>query len=208
VSTEVESSSGRWTEFIAVVILLTAGVATSWNSYQATRWLSVQDARFSMANALHAESARASAEAGVMKMIDALAFQNWIVAYATGKRELQDFYRKRFRPEFSIAFEKWFREQPLVNSKATPFADPEYRLESAERAENLDKEATRTFAEGETASNHAEAYMLNSVSLALALLFAGLAKVSRSLWVKAILLSAAAASCGIALFRIASIPVQ
>jgi hypothetical protein len=198
----------RWTGFVAVLILLAAGVATSWNGHQATRWMSVQDARFSRANALHTASARASTEAGVMKSIDALAFQSWLIAYAEGQTKLQEFYRQRFRREFSIAFDKWYKEQPLLNAEATPLERPEYRLESAERASHLEAEASRIFVEGETASDLAEKYMFNSVSLSLALLFAGLSKSFRSLRLKIVVLSAAAGSFGIALFRIATLPVQ
>jgi hypothetical protein len=198
----------RWTGFAAVLILLSAGVATSWNGYQATRWMSVQDGRYSRANALHTEAARASTEAGAMKSIDALAFQSWLIAYAERKTELQDFYRQRFRREFSIAFDKWYKEQPLLTADATPLERPEYRLESAERALRLEAEASRIFAEGETASYLAEKYMLNSVSLSLALLFAGLAKSFRSLRLKVLVLSGAALSFGIALVRIATLPVQ
>ena len=170
--------------------------------------MSVQDARYSRANALHTESARASTEAGVMKSMDALAFQSWLIAYAEQKTELQEFYRQRFRREFSIAFEKWLKEQPLLNAEATPLERPEYRLESAERSKRLEAEASRIFAEGETASDLAEKYMFNSVSLSLALLFAGISKSFRSLWPKILVLSAAAGSLGIALLRIASLPVQ
>ena len=93
-----------------------------------------------------------------MKSIDVLAFQSWLIAYAEGKTKLQDFYRKRFRPEFSVAFGKWFKEEPLLNADATPLQRPEYRLESAERAMRLETEAARIFAEGETASDRAEQY--------------------------------------------------
>ena len=143
-----------------------------------------------------------------MKSIDALAFQSWLIAYAGGKTKLQDFYRKRFRPEFSVAFEKWFKEEPLLNADATPLQRPEYRLESAERALRLEAEASRIFAEGETASERAEQYMFNSVSLSLALLFSGLSKSIRSMRLKIAVLSAAAGSFGIALLRIATLPVH
>jgi hypothetical protein len=143
-----------------------------------------------------------------MKSIDALAFQSWLIAYAERKTELQDFYRARFRREFSIAFDKWFKEQPWLNADATPLERPEYRLESAERALRLEAEASRIFAEGETASDLAERYMFNSVSLSLALLFSGLSKSFRSLRLKIVVLSAAAVSFGIALMRIAILPVQ
>jgi hypothetical protein len=205
---ENEAEATRGPEIIAVVILLLAGVATSWNSYQATRWMSVQDARYGKANALHAEAARASTAAGVSKTTDALAFQNWLMAYATGNKPLQNFYQQRFRPEFSIAFENWLTEEPLMKSEATPFASPEYRLESAEKAARLEEAAAQSFHEGETASSNAEAYTLSSVSLAFALLLVGIAKMFRSARLKLVLLAAGAVSCGIALFRIATMPIQ
>jgi hypothetical protein len=205
-----ELESNRWLDFTAVLILLAAGVATSWDSYQATRWLGIQDSRYGQANALHIEAARASSDAGVMKALDVLAFQSWLTAYAADKTQLQRFYQERFRPEFSIAFEKWLNDRPLMNPEAapTPFARPEYRLESAEKARDLEAQAARSFIDAETAGRKADAYILNSVSLALALLFAGISQQFRALWLKGVLLCAAAASCGVALFKIATIPVQ
>ena len=58
----------------------------------------------------------------------------------TDDPELADFYEQRFRPEFVPAFDAWQDTDPLTNPEAppTPFAMPEYQLESRTEAEQLD----------------------------------------------------------------------
>jgi hypothetical protein len=200
----------RWLEFIAGFLLLAAGTASAWNSYQAERWSGVQATRYSRANALRVESARASAEAGILREIDVIAFSSWLDAYAAGNKQLERFYRERFPVDFLPAFNKWFAANPLKasGSAPTPFSLPEYRLEPAERAKKLENEAVQTFSEGQVANQYGDDYVLNSVVLALVLLFAGISQQFDSPIVKVALLCIAIALCAVAFSRIATYPVQ
>src|SRR5262249_48302405 len=149
--------------------------------------------RYNQAKALRIQSTQASSEASVMKTIDALGFQIWLVASAEGNTQLQQRYRRHFSTEFAVAFEKW-----LANPEAdpTPLSLPEYRLASADKAAELESEADQAYAEGEIAGRREDAYDLNSVSLAFALLFAGIFQQARSRPVRVALLCVAAAFFG------------
>jgi hypothetical protein len=200
----------RWLEFIAGFLLLAAGVASAWNSYQAERWSGVQSTRYTHANALRVDSARASADADSLREIDVIAFSGWLEAYAAGNKQLERFYRDRFPAEFLPAFNKWFAAHPLMapGSAPTPFSLPEYRLEATERAKKLEAEAVQVFSEGQVANEHGDAYVLNSVVLALVLLFAGISQQFNSPIVKVTLLCTAIALCAVAFSKIATYPVQ
>jgi hypothetical protein len=200
----------RWLEFIAGFLLLTAGVASAWNSYQAERWSGVQATRYNRANALRIDAARASAEADSMREIDVVAFSGWLDAYAAGNKPLERFYRERFPAKFRPAFNKWFAAHPMKTpgSAPTPFLLPEYQLESEERATKLEAEAVQAFSEGQVANEHSDAYVLNSVVLALVLLFAGISNQFNSPIVKVALLCIAIALGAVAFSRIATYPVQ
>ena len=56
------------------------------------------------------------------------------------RRELADFYFKRFRAEFRPAVDAWVATRPLKNPNAplTPFAMPQYKLAARAEAERLD----------------------------------------------------------------------
>jgi hypothetical protein len=117
------------------------------------------------------ESTRASTREGVQRA----TFEAWVDGYTSDKAQLESFYRQRFRPEFLPAFEKWLANKPLMNPQtpATPFAMPEYQLESAARAQELEQKAMQSFVEGEDANRQGDAYVLNSVTVSFVLLFAG-----------------------------------
>jgi hypothetical protein len=205
-----DTARNRWLEFIAGFLLLAAGVASAWNSYQAERWSGVQSTHYTHANALRVDSARASAEADSMREIDVVAFSGWLDAYAAGNKQLERFYRERFPAEFLPAFNKWFAAHPVKTpgSAPTPFVLPEYQLESAERAAKLEAEAGQAFSEGQVANEHGDAYVLNSVVLALVLLFAGISQQFNSPIVKVALLCIAIVLGAVAFSRIATYPVQ
>src|SRR4029453_8069306 len=83
--------------------------------------------------------------AGQLTQIDVATFTQWVNATVAGDTELADFYRARFRDEFTPAFDAWIAPDPLTNPDApeTPFAMPEYVIAEAQKAEQLNQEATR-----------------------------------------------------------------
>lgn len=190
------------------MLLACAGVATSWSSYQASRWGGEQAASYSRANGLRVESTRAAAAADQLRAIDVAVFVAWLEAYVAGNERLQALYDERMREEFKPVFHAWLAFEPLYNehAPATPFALPDYRLAKAAEAALLAEQAEREFAAGSDANERSDAYVLNAVLLATMLFFAGIAQQFKSFPVQAALLVVAAALLAAGVLNIAVFP--
>jgi hypothetical protein len=104
----VNAEKGRdRVELVATVRLSVATVATAWSAYQANRWNGEQAKATSRANAARIESTRASGVANRQIQIDVALFTQFIDAFAQEQTELADFYRARFREEFTPSFDAW-----------------------------------------------------------------------------------------------------
>jgi hypothetical protein len=119
--------SDRRLELLATVLLAIAAVATACG-YQSSRWHGKQAEAQSASIATRVESSKAADVANRQVQIDVATFTQWVDAYATGRTELADFYRERFRSEFEPAFEAWVATRPRRNPQAplTPFVMSQY----------------------------------------------------------------------------------
>jgi hypothetical protein len=169
-------------ELVATLLLALATVATAWSGYQASRWNGEQAKAFSRASAARIESTGASDLANAQTQIDVATFTQWVDAYALGRRELADFYFKRFREEFKPAVDAWVATRPLRNADAplTPFAMPQYRLAARAEAQRLDAEAEALAAAARRNVQRATNYVLGVVLFAASLFFAGMSTKLRS----------------------------
>ena len=98
-------------------------------------------------------------------------------ATVAGNTELATFYRQRFRPEFTPAFDAWLATDPLTNPSApgTPFAMPQYRVaEAAEAAAPRRRWPNARSDAAGVANERSDKYMLAVVLFATALFFAGM----------------------------------
>ena len=168
--------SVRTFEIVAAVLLSAATLATAWSGYQATRWNGEQAKAAARANASRVESTRASGLANRNAQIDIALFTQWADAYAQEQTMLADFYRQRFRKEFVPAFEAWVATRPLRNPRAplSPFAMPEYVLESQTDADRLEAAAEENAAEARRNIQRSSNYILAVTLFAAALFFAGI----------------------------------
>jgi hypothetical protein len=166
----------NWQELIVTVLLVVAAVATSWSSYQATRWNGEQAKAASRTNAVRIEAARAQGLAQSQTQVDVATFIAWADADRRGETELAEFYVHRFRKEFRPAFDAWTATRPLVNPDAppTPFAMNEYQVAAREQAKQLDAAAEASAAEVRRDIQRASNYVLTVVLYAVVLFFAGM----------------------------------
>src|SRR6478735_10666267 len=104
-----------WQEGVATVLLVVAAVATSWSSYQATRWNGEQAAAAGRTNAIRIDAARADGLARTQTQVDVATFIAWADADLRGETKVADFYVERFREEFRPAYEAWIAQRPLSN---------------------------------------------------------------------------------------------
>ncbi len=163
-------------DIVATVLLALATVATAWSGYQASRWNGEQAKASSRTNAIRIEAARAQGLAQAQTQVDVATFSSWADAYAHKDTLLADFYFKRFRKEFRPAVEAWVATRPLRNPDAplTPFAMPEYQLQSRKDANRLDAEAELSAAAVRRDIQRSSNYVLAVVLFAAALFFAGM----------------------------------
>ena len=162
-------------ELAAAVLLAVAAVATAWAAYQSARWHGEQARAQSASVAARVESTRASGLANRQSQIDVALFTQWVDAYAREETELSAFYRKRFRPEFTPAFDAWVATRPRKNPDAplSPFAMPQYRLAAATTADALEAKAAAASQRAGLNIQRADNYSLAVVLFAAALFFAG-----------------------------------
>jgi hypothetical protein len=166
----------RRVELLATVLLAVAAVGTAWSTYQSTQWRGQQAVSTSKGTAARIESSEAATRAGQLTQIDIATFVQWTDAHLAGNRELAEFYRRRFRPEFVPAFDAWIAAKPFTNPDAplTPFTMPEYRVSQSTLSSELNAQAGGHSNDAESANQRADDYVLAVVLLASALFFAGI----------------------------------
>ena len=165
-----------WVEIAAAVLLSCAAVATTWSSYQATRWNGEQAKASGRVNKTRIDAARTSSLANAQQQVDVAMFMQWVDSYARGDARLVAFYQERFRPEFKPAFNAWIATKPLKTKGAplTPFAMPQYRLAAKEEADRLDQTAEELSSQVRRDIQRSSNYVLGVVLFAVALFFAGM----------------------------------
>ena len=166
----------NWQELLVTVLLVLAALATSWSSYQATRWNGEQAAAASRTSAIRIEAARAQGLAQAQTQVDVATFIAWADADRRGDGEVADFYVDRFRDEFRPAYDAWMATDPFRSPEAppTPFAMDEYQVEARNEAERLDTAAEASAAEVRLNIQRASNYVLTVVLYAVVLFFAGM----------------------------------
>ena len=122
----------RRIEIATAILLAIAAVATAWASYQASRWRGEQSLAQAKASATRIESTRSSDLANGQTEVDVATFIQWSDAMLHDDAPAEEFYRTRFRDEFTVAFDAWLALDPLQDPSAppTPFAMSEYVLDA------------------------------------------------------------------------------
>ncbi|HKR97954.1 MAG TPA: hypothetical protein VJU79_00440 [Candidatus Dormibacteraeota bacterium] len=90
----------RLVEFITVLLLSLATLATAWSGYQAALFSGEQSQRYAQANGLRIHAQNAFTKAGQFRNEDLLIFNRWLDARETGNKLLEHIYRRRFRARF------------------------------------------------------------------------------------------------------------
>ncbi len=171
-----EDERRTWQELLVTVLLVVAALATSWSSYQATRWNGEQAAAASRTNAIRISAARVDGLARSQTQVDVATFIAWADADRRGETKVADFYVDRFRPEFRTAYDAWLALRPLSDPGAppTPFAVEEYAVAAKEEAGRLDADAEASAAEVRLNIQRSSNYVLTVVLYAVVLFFAGM----------------------------------
>ena len=197
-------------EIFATIILAIATLATAWSGYQSARWGGIQAEDYSRASALRIQSSQASTTAMQLTQIDIGLFTNWINAYAQDNQDLMEFYRTRFRSEFTPAFDAWLATTPKKNENAppSPFDMPEYVLAKNTESANLAAQADQMFKAANDANEISDRYVLNTVILASVLFLAGLASQIKSFMLRSLVVVFALLILVWSLYNIVILPIN
>jgi hypothetical protein len=166
----------RWLEFLSVLLLSFATLATAWSGYQAALFSGEQSMRYAQASALRIHAQNGFTRAGQVRIEDLLIFNRWLDAREMGTTRLERIYRRRFRAHFVPAFQAWVAEHPFTSRRArpSPLYEPNYRISEAVRATALDAEADKRYTEGTRAKDNDDKYILSTVFFAAVLFFSGI----------------------------------
>jgi len=168
----------RRMEIGATILLSVSALGTSWAGYQASLWNGSQIELSYDAQAIRTRATRATTKAGLQRTVDVALFTSWLEAYARHDTVYATFLERRFRREFIPAFDAWRATKPAHNPNAplTPFVMPEYHLFADDSALELDRLADNSGTLGVAANRHSDAYVLDAVLFATAMVFGGVAQ--------------------------------
>lgn len=177
-STDSEALFNKRLEIVTTIVLAIASFLTAWSGYQASQWGSIQAISLSQASSKRVQSAQFAQIGNQDRLLDVVAFTSWLEATGTQNQRLADFFRARFRKEFTPAFDAWLAGNPLEDQSAarTPFELPAYQPAHLVESEELEAEADALFTKGTNASDVSSAYVRVTVFVAAALFFAAISK--------------------------------
>jgi hypothetical protein len=197
-------------EIASAIIISIGGLGASWASYQAGLWDGEQAAHYTRANALRVQASRAALEGDALAAVETQMFGAWLDAKARGEEQLAAFYQARFPEGMKPAFNAWLASRPLQNpsAPATPFATAQYQRPGLAAGRELDRQADRTFAEGQHDNAVSDAFQQGATVLALALFFGGIGQVFKARTSRIVLLSIAGVAVVLGFLRLLSLPLQ
>ncbi len=198
----------RITETIAAVLLSISALASSYAGFQSDLWDGEQAANYALAEQTRTTASKDEMVAGQHTGADAMIFVQWLNASESGNRDLEQFYRQRFRPEFNAAFEKWIATRPFNNPKApsTPFQMPGYFEASREKARAQSEKADQLFKDGQRANEISDTYGQAVVIMALSLFLGGILQGFNVHRTRVLLLAFSGLCLLLGLFRIVFLP--
>lgn len=161
-------------ELISAILLAIATVGTAWCAYQSAVWSGIQAFRIAESNRLSREATMLHLAANQQAMLDISVFLSYLDARASGRWELAETYRRRFRPELENGIGEWLGEPEEQGRPLAPGL-PEFDSQLKQQAEAAAAQSNRLLKDAHHANHIADTYLLATVMLASVLFFAGVA---------------------------------
>ena len=203
-------SRSDWLEILEALVLAAVAILTAWSGYQAARWDARSAAAYAGASSTMVQSQEQLTLAGQERLYDIATFNSWLDQTLSGDTQGADILRRRFRPEYAVAFEAWMKLDPLNRADpaipAGPIFMPEYRSAKTEKGHDLAREAGRLHEEGVTGREKGDEYVRITVVLATVLLLTALSQRFRVRALRVGLNALSLVMLAVALFWIATFP--
>jgi len=185
-----DTSQSRWEviEIIEALILALVAVATAWSGYQAAEWAGKRAQEYAKANRLRVTAEGLATLAGQERIYDSDTFNSWIAAKLDGKAQAAEFFERRFRDEYRLAFAAWMKTDPFNNTQAPPgpIFMPDYHNAKHEQFLGLTKQAADIADQGTKSGETGDQYVRITVLLATVLLITAIGQRFRFKFVRVV----------------------
>lgn len=202
------SRGDRLLEIIAVLLLAVTTLGTAWCGYQSAQWNGVQT---DLARASSDERVEANRQFGLATQkvaYDAGLVAQYAQAIQAGNTKLAEFYKKTLvRPDFLPLLEQWQAEVDAGSTPTSLFTDKDYLNTQFALYNEASKKAEAANTASQAAGNTADAYVLTTILLAVALFFAGVTSSFRYKPARVLLIILAIGTVAVAATRLADLPI-
>jgi hypothetical protein len=168
----------QYVEILEALVLAVVAIATAWSGYEVARWSALSVREYNLASRVTVLSQEKTTLSGQDRLYDVTTFNGWVAAKVEGKSKLADFYQRRFRPEYAVAFDAWWKLDPIHNPTAPPgpIFMPEYKNANTSDSAKLSIDAQEHFEKGVGMRDTGDKYVRVTVFLATVLLLTALSQ--------------------------------
>ena len=193
---------------VEAVLLSIVALMAAYSGYAAAKWSTESRVQLAEASTKRSEANRANLQAMSVRNFDSSTFEAWFTAYTVGNKQAMALAKRRFRPEFRVAFDAWRATHPETNPNAPkgPTYMPQYRQPVLAEATALDAQATTAFADGSDAGETSDKYVRVTVFLASVLFLIGISTQFSLRGVRFALVGVGAALLVLSLVQLTQIP--
>ena len=207
-SEEQTRGGSRFLEIIAVLLLGITTVGTAWCGYQASQWNGEQGELARQGSDQRVEASRLFGLATQRMSYDAGLIGQYATATQSGNTALAAFYRTNLvRPDFLPVLDQWETQLRAGQTPTNLFEDPDYRDAQFRDYQKAQAQAEVFTQESQQAAANANAYVITTILLAVALFFAGVTSSFQYTPARAFLLILALGTVAVAAARLADLPV-
>jgi hypothetical protein len=202
------SGRNRLLEIVAVILLGIATVGSAFCGYEATRWNTREGDLERDASTSRVEANRLFSLGTQTVVYDTTVVAQFAAAASAGDQRLMDFYRTSLvRPKFLPIIDQWIAQIRAGETPTNLLDNTAYIDEQMAGYAKSQAEAEAFTLDAGDASEHADAFVLTALLLAVSLFFAGVTSSFRVTAARLLLMIGAVVTLAIAAGRIADLPI-
>jgi hypothetical protein len=193
---------------MAVLLLAVTTVGTAWCGYQASQWSGIQsdNNRQQAEHQLEANRQFGSAVQAISNDTNIIGL--YAQAVQAGDTGLARFYRQSLaRPGLLPFLDSWAAQVATGQTPTPLLQNPDYTNALLSGYESEQQQATEDAVAGQQAGKTANAYVMNTILLAVALFFAGVTSSFRYRPARVLLIVLALVTLAFAASRLADLPI-